>query len=119
MISDGDVTAVGVSADVLLGSVGLIEETVLDDHGHTVTDQTVTLHLSEPESSAPGTSLGGLAGKDLDGSSGPVVELSADHVVQLLVEDDSGVDVHGDHLSGDSVVHRPSTGNNAQNAKLA
>ena len=33
------------------------------------------------------------------------MHLSADHVVQLLVEDDSGVDLCLDHASGPSVVH--------------
>ncbi|MPN17715.1 hypothetical protein SDC9_165070 [bioreactor metagenome] len=98
-------TAVRVTADVLLRAVGLVEKTVLDHHGSAVADQTVTLHLTESETSLPGTSLGGLTGQDLHGAAGTDVHLAADHVVQLLVEYHSGVDLHLDLPSGGAVVH--------------
>ena len=104
-VLDRDMSALRVAADVLNGSVGLVEQPVLDDHGGSVTDETVPLHLSEPETSLPGTSLGGLPGENLDRSPGPDVHLPADHVVQLLVEDDSRVDLGLDHASGPAVVH--------------
>lgn len=51
----------------------------------TMTNQTITLHLSESEATISGTSLSGLAGEDSSWTSGSCVHLVHHHMLELLV----------------------------------
>ena len=61
-----------------------------------------SLHLTQPQSSIPGSSLCGLSGEYCSRSPGPGVHLVEHHVFELLVEHRSHVDVRLDGLSRDA-----------------
>ena len=61
-----DMTASGVVADMQRPSVGLVEESVFDDHRSAVSDKTVTFHLTESQTTLSSTTFGWLTGEDLN-----------------------------------------------------
>ena len=56
----------GLGTHEHVNTVGFVEETVLDDHGCTVSDQTVTFHFTESQTTLSSTTFGWLTGEDLN-----------------------------------------------------
>ena len=99
----GDVA--GLGADIHVNTVRLIEQSVLDDHRRAVGDETITLHLTKPQTTLSGTAFGGLACQDLNTATRTGVDLGTDQVVQALVEDAADEDVRRVGFSRFTVNH--------------
>lgn len=56
------------------------KETFLEEGCGTVGNHTITFHLSETETTIPGTTFDRLAGENLEGSTGTSVDLVVDHM---------------------------------------
>jgi hypothetical protein len=82
-----------------------VEKTLFEEAGRSMRDHTVTLHLSETQTSISGSSFGRLSGQDLCGSSTSSVDLISDHMLKPLIEGGSEEDKHIELLSSESVVH--------------
>ena len=67
-------------------SVRVDEQTVAEEVGATVADQTVSLHLSHSQPAVPRSSFHGLPGEVHDGSPASAVDLVVHQVLQALVE---------------------------------
>ena len=68
-------------------------ESLHQEHAGTVSNKTISLHLTQPQSSVPAPALSGLPGEHRPWSSAATVHLVQHHVLQLLVIHRALVDV--------------------------
>lgn len=86
--------------------VGAVHETILQQEGRTVSNERITLHLSDTDTTTLRTTLHGLTRERVDGTSRTHLELVVHHVTQTLVVDQAHVNVGGELAASDATVHR-------------